>query len=227
MSITPKEALGIFSLVFGRTDDERNPTWSAFDKQTGVDASSRKELEKSGLIESEKQGRVNRVSLTEKGWAWAADNLVSPVSRSQNAARVLEGVLARLGPFLEHHSLSLAELVMDKSSARSKVSEQSIGENDVTRPLRTNQSPRDLGSRLLAKALALGGGPGHRVRLSDLRRALGDVSRSELDRLLLELQEQEKLVLYRIDDPADIQPDDEAAALMVAGNVRHILYLEP
>jgi hypothetical protein len=51
------------------------------------------------------------------------------------------------------------------------------------------------------------------------------VPRRQLDEVLLSMQEADALVLYKIDDPTDVAAEDEAAALRIAGEPRHILYL--
>jgi hypothetical protein len=63
-----------------------------------------------------------------------------------------------------------------------------------------------------------------RVRLADVRRRLRSMSRAEQDAALIEAQLAGAIVLYRIDDPMDITAADEAAAVSVAGQPRHILY---
>ncbi len=211
MNVTEKQALALFSLVFAKDPERQRPNLTAF-KARGVDASSRKQLEKLGLIECEKVGRgAQRVLLTEAGWAWAADHLTHALPRqSYQGTRVLEEVLQALAGFLRQRQVALAEL--------------------ASTPPSTPASPvvsGDLAARVRAASLALAGGQSsRRVRISDVRRSLDDVARDTLDRVLLDLQRQEKLVLYSIDDPTDIRPEDRRDAVMVAGTPRHILYLE-
>lgn len=136
-----------------------------------------------------------------------AKNLGAPLPNTQKAAPVLAAVLRRLGPFLERQAASLAEFA--SGDATSAAFDQV-----------------DLAERIRLVGLQLGGGPRHRVRLAELRSRLANVERATLDATLLDLQRQGRLVLYRIDDPQDIRPEDTQAALMIAGNPRHILYLE-
>ncbi len=63
------------------------------------------------------------------------------------------------------------------------------------------------------------------VRLAEIRRRLPNVPRPELDRELLRLERTKRGVLYRIDDPQDIRPEDVAGALDVAGFKRHIFLM--
>jgi hypothetical protein len=40
------------------------------------------------------------------------------------------------------------------------------------------------------------------------------------------MQRSGRIVLYKLDNPAEISAEDEAAALFIAGEPRHIVYLE-
>ena len=78
--------------------------------------------------------------------------------------------------------------------------------------------------RILDAAVALGG-RGTRIRIADLKRELPDIPSEEINKALLDLQRQDRLVLMRIDDPTDIRPADKQAAITIAGNPRHIIYV--
>jgi hypothetical protein len=71
-----------------------------------------------------------------------------------------------------------------------------------------------------------GGKPNVRVRLSVLRNILPELNKSDLDRILKKMQLEEKLVLYSLDDPTDIKPEDELTSIDIAGQKRHIVYME-
>lgn len=64
-----------------------------------------------------------------------------------------------------------------------------------------------------------------RVRLKDLRRKVR-ASRAVMDQALTAMQNSGKLVLMRLDNPAELTREDAAAALSIAGNPRHLVYLE-
>ena len=83
-----------------------------------------------------------------------------------------------------------------------------------------------LGARIRAACLELGGGrEAVRVRLADLRRRLVDVPADELTAGVRELSRRGELTLYPLDDPRQITPDDEAAAIRSSTDVpQHILY---
>lgn len=104
---------------------------------------------------------------------------------------------------------------------------------DVARPaaapldeagLRAVQLEDDVLENYLARS---GGQVETRVRLKDLRKGLGRYSREEQDRILLQMQRDKKLVLYRLDDPQDIFQADREAELLLGKDPRHLVYLKP
>jgi hypothetical protein len=50
--------------------------------------------------------------------------------------------------------------------------------------------------------------------------------RAQLDAALTSMQRTGQLVLFRIENPAELTAADESAALYIAGNPRHLVYLE-
>ena len=66
-----------------------------------------------------------------------------------------------------------------------------------------------------------------RVRLAHLREILPGVPREKLDAAILAQESAGSLVLYPLDDPQEIRPEDEAAAIPNSlGSCRHIMYIE-
>lgn len=214
----PQQAFLIFSMIFGRSASEREPSFSA----APIDKAPRDELEREGFIKFERRGRTGHVLLEDKAWAWAAENLsaklppgrpkkkpaAQPSGKSKkkretkpNASDLLRAVLSHLHDYLRKSDHALADLV-------------SRGSSD------------DLEHRVRGACLDLAhGAVKERVRLKDLRAKL-PTARDELDAALLRMQTEGKLVLYRMDNPAELTPEDEVAALYIAGNPRHLVYLE-
>ncbi|KYF64287.1 hypothetical protein BE04_38845 [Sorangium cellulosum] len=60
------------------------------------------------------------------------------------------------------------------------------------------------------------------VRLAQLRAQLGDAPADAVDAALRQMQRQGGAVLYPIDDPQRIRPEDDAAALQVSGERRDL-----
>ena len=175
-------------------------------------AKDRRMLENSGLIVSEprkvpgkKRGRPLFITLTERGWEWAASHLDAEIStRSNAAAPVLHAIMTRLKSHLQCQQVSLADFLCDQAS------------------------PGDIASRVRQAYAHLSGGRwGVRVRLADIRAALADIRGASLDEILHEMEANRTLVLYPMDDPQEIRPEDESAALPNSvGDPRHIAYME-
>jgi hypothetical protein len=90
----------------------------------------------------------------------------------------------------------------------------------------TRGSPIALEDRIRKVYLdATGGVWNQRVRLSDLRRRLGDVAKEAFDAALLKMQQASQLVLFRLDNQREITDADREAALNVGGEPRHVLHM--
>lgn len=183
-----------------------------------VSTAERKELEAAGLIAIDKRKESDRkgarpimyVSLSEQGWNWAVEHLNAEISKKSNASGpILQDILAKLKIHLERTGSSLADFVCPP-------------EGEVT------SEPEDIPSRIRRSYCSASGGRWNvRVRLAELRRALPEVPRAELDESLLAMERQGSVVLYPLDDPQEIEPEDEAAGLPNSlGIRRHIVYLE-
>lgn len=84
----------------------------------------------------------------------------------------------------------------------------------------------DVGEQIRAAYLRLTGGRLNQyVRLAPLRAELGSVARDAVDAALVELQQRGEAVLYPIDDPRRLRPEDAGAALRVSGERRDLLNL--
>lgn len=208
---SPKQVLALWNLLF--TGEE--PAISKI--QPGLNPKERRQLQEAGLIEIEKRGRAGHIILTEKAWAWAASHLEADISSSKFAGIALRGLLGRLQRHLDQKTFTLAELL-------------AIEEEPVL-PAHADLEPEpdSLAERIQAAYLrASGGGSNVRVRLKDLRRYLPGVPKPRLDAELVRLQREAVwgLVLWSLDDPLDIGPEDETAAVEIGGVKRHIVYME-
>lgn len=203
LELTAKQALCIFSLLFGQTAREREPTLSQL--VPALSAKDRRRLISAGLLETQRRGRATHFIATDAAWEWAGAHLDAELPASNGAAPVLHNLLVHLGRFLAERKLALADVVTAKADA----------------------GPPCVRGRIVDTVLVLGGGRSkQRVRLAALRSQLPELPRAELDSLLREMQRDQKLVLYRLDNPAELRPADEAAVLIIGGNPRHLVYLE-
>ncbi|MCP4116939.1 MAG: hypothetical protein GY737_16355 [Desulfobacteraceae bacterium] len=201
LNVTQKHVL--FSLLF--TGEE-----PAMSKTTPpMPPKRRKELVDAGLIQLEKRGRAQHIVLTEKAWAWAFEALDQEVSgRLKLNAGALEGLLRRLKSYMVKNGVGFAEL---------------LGSDQAVLP-----ETKSLEDRVRSAYHEIAGFEWNvRVRIADLRGSLSDVTHDELSAVLrrMQLSDDWDLVLYPYDDPREIRPGDSAAAVEIAGQENHIIYL--
>jgi hypothetical protein len=205
----PAQTFLVLSMLFGETQAEREPTF----KNSGLEPQLRKQLEFARLIRVEKRGRSSHLVLQDEAWDFVAEHLSSELPKTPRASKLLERVLRRVKLLLQTSERSLADFVGSETDAR----KNAVVEGD---------GPRMLDDEVRLACLALAHGETRkRVRLKDLRPKL-TIPRDALDRTLLAMQTSGQLVLYKLDNPAEITTEDEKAALLIAGQPRHIVYLE-
>lgn len=199
-------------------------------------------LVKAGLLEvvkrrkSERARPANFLQLTDAGWEWAAAHLDAEVStRSTAAGPILHALMTKLKTHLARENVSLADFVRpsdeeivagrvaDAQSPAVAGSTETAVSAETLPPTETDSAVdrvRHVCARLAQSQR------GVRIYLADVRRELADVDRGAVDQALRELESDRTLVLYPLDNPQEIRPQDAAAALTnSAGRPRHIAYL--
>jgi hypothetical protein len=211
--LKPAQAFLIFSMMFGETDAEREPKFA----DAPIDKKPRDELKKAGFVDVQKRGRSSHIVLEDKAWDWAASHLDHELPNTAKAAKVLRVVLRKLGTTLDATDRSLADFVREAKA---------IPALPTLAPEPPDSSDGDLEDEVREACLDLThGAPKQRVRLTDLRRRVS-APRDALDAALTAMQRAGRLVLFKIENPAELTPADESAALYIAGNPRHLVYLE-
>ncbi len=189
------------------------------------DKHEKKELFAQGLLEKKappgKKTRAEFVNLTDKGWEWVGHHLDAEIgSRSTAAGPILHAIMSRLQAHLQARGISLAEFMASgRTSPASEAPRQGtpLPEGDGSPQQHLRQAYLTLSQGRL----------GVRVRLAALRTLLPNWPRQHLDRVLTQMEGQGQLVLYRLEDPLEIHPADEQAALNNSvGDPRHIVYME-
>jgi hypothetical protein len=154
----------------------------------------------------EKGGLLVKLSLTDKGWLLLQDlkdlpDLSQIKSYDQIKARIIQGVLS----YISANNISFSQIFAKNIGT-------DVNQFDANTLLKTILS--------LDKNLFMASGG---LRLSVLRKELINEPRDLLDKLLLELQTLDRIVLYRFDTPA--REEDRKAALIIAGEPRHYLFV--
>jgi hypothetical protein len=201
---TPRQILALWRMLFLGERPLAGDLAKRLGKRGRVE---RDQLVKAGVIELlavEKPGRGKQSVVTEKGWAWAQENLDAEISQSKLAAEVLEAVLKHLKRYMKTQGLALSEIIRPNPTC----------------------SGADLETLVREVYFSLSGGrPNVRIRLSELRNGLQGVPRPDLDSTLLRMQGNGLLSLYGLDDPKEIRIEDKQSAINIAGFEKHIVYL--
>jgi hypothetical protein len=219
----PRQALCLFGMIFGQTEAAREPMQSRLEPE--LTPEERAALIGAGLVETERRGRAIHWVATDGAWQWAGAHLDSQLAASKAASPILHDLLTQLGRFLGTRGLVLADLMTCPSAP--KLAPASGVETLHGREQARREPPGQTRGRIRDAVLGLAGGRSRqRVRLAALRERLPELPRRELDSLLLAMQSDEQLVLYRLDNPAELRPADEQAALLIGTSPRHLVYLE-
>lgn len=190
----------------------------------------RRLLQEAGLIHLERRSRPSKsgrqslaqfVELSDAGWQWAHEHLDAEFStRSPANAPILRRVLSLLKAHLQAAEQTVGEFF---SALESNTEPLAGSELSVVEPAADSSSA-------IADVLQFVGNKSQsgttRLRLVELRTALAHHSRDSIDRALRELEAEERIVLYPLDNPNEIRASDSQAAILNAiGQPRHILYL--
>lgn len=185
-----------------------------------LEAASRKKLLTLGLIESSKGAR-NAIfnSLTDAGWAWCATELDSePPTPSTPQIKALYTVLAGVGRYLRATDLRLHEVFAPPIPDAPPSEDEPAAAHD--------DSAAAPSERIRAAYHALADQPGAWVTLTELRSALGDVVRADLDTELVLLQRQPGVSLIPQENQKLLTESDRAAAVVVGTQKCHLIAIE-
>ncbi|VEN74861.1 conserved hypothetical protein [Candidatus Desulfarcum epimagneticum] len=221
---SPIQTLALWRLLFS---DDPAPMQSRLKPR--LTPAQRKELADAGLICLSKRGRAFYVELTEKAWAWAEKNLDAPFSRTVNAAAPFACLLSALKRHMAAENIPLTEILRPKENGeKHKKAETSRNAVSPGRGIRRGKDhEKDQGKKRIKAACleASGGRLNVRIRLARLREIADDIPPRTLEAIIRDMQLDGTAVLYPLDDPSEITPEDEAAAVLVMGRKNHILYM--
>ncbi|NMO00118.1 MarR family transcriptional regulator [Gordonia sp. TBRC 11910] len=173
----------------------------------------RRKLNELGLVESRQVGRPFVHSLTDAGWAWCAAELGAPPPKgSQGRDKTLYAVLAGVGRYLAASDTRLYEVF------------GAVAEPEADEVAAAGGLP--LRARIVDAYRALARRPGAWVTIADLRQALPDVERSELDTELVVFQREPGVSLIQQENRALLTDADRAAAVQVGAQACHLLAIE-
>ncbi|QRG04598.1 hypothetical protein EZH22_15540 [Xanthobacter dioxanivorans] len=192
----------------------------AFQKELSPapDVPVRDALVKDGLIRKDVRARKIWLEVTDKGWDTAGGRLAALLPEDvQGAGSVLRAWLAHLSGYMAAQGLALSDLLATAAVDAAAAA-----------PARPDDGPADdLPARIRAAYLAVTGGRlNTRALLKDLRPRLPEVPAATLDEALIRMQREGGARLYRIDNRIEITDADRLAAIQIAGEPRHLLWIE-
>ncbi|MEM1296353.1 MAG: hypothetical protein AAGH89_13380 [Verrucomicrobiota bacterium] len=156
-------------------------------------------LESSRLIKTTRERGGNFIEVTDRGWAWAEDNMGCTFSaQSTVTAETLRLVLENMADCMERYQLPLAEVFRPE-----------VGLEEAIRGAyqKLSQGRRNV-----------------RVRLADLRESLGK-PKHMVDDVLSRMIKGKQLTLLRMDDPKKVEEADRQAAFKTpSGTELHLIY---
>ncbi|MDR2459917.1 MAG: hypothetical protein LBE38_03910 [Deltaproteobacteria bacterium] len=150
-----------------------------------------------------------KLQLTDLGWEYLQKNIDLPKNpKSPNSGLIMGRLLRRLSSYVQIKNIKLAQLFgLEPISSQPQLTAAEL--------------LKDI--KIIRRNLQTAGGA---LRLSDIRKNLPQYSRNHMDKLLLELQRQHSLVLFRYDTPELVTPEDAEAAIIIAGEPKHLFYLQ-
>lgn len=181
-----------------------------------LEAPSRRRLVERGLIEvGTGERRSLLLSLTDKGWAAAAELLESPPPpRAAPQLRALFTFASGIGRYLRRESLALGEIVTPPDAPRPAAAPPASASASAS-----DGAPTDR-VRAAYRAVAAFGSW---VALRDLRAALPGVPRTVVDEGLRDLYPEPGVHIVAEDNLKALTPDDHAAALQLGGRPLHAI----
>jgi hypothetical protein len=213
VAVTEMQTLILWALL-------AKPEGASFQKdiKPKVEKPDREALVKAGLITGEKRGRPGYwLEVTDKGWAWAADNLDAALpKRSPAGSVVFRDWLAQLKVFMQARGLALADILGPQHTKVGPAIEAPAEPTEyaIVRE-RIRKAYLDLtGGRFNTRAL-----------LSELREKLEDLERDTLDDALKKMHLEPGTTLSGLNNPQEITQAVRDAALSFKGEPMYVLWI--
>jgi hypothetical protein len=209
---TAQQIFLVLSMFFGTTKEEREPKISASRVKALSPVHLRNDLVDANVLRIEKRDGRGYIVLGEEAEEFVMKNLGALLPATKSAAPVLRNVLERVREFLQTEGHSLADFTGQEAEARRSHQAPTKATDDAEEAVREAYLGLTQGEKR------------RRIRLADLRRQVS-VLPEVLNHALLNMQAAGQIVLYKMDNGADISADDEQAALYIANEPRHLVYL--
>ena len=178
-----------------------------------LDGPARRKLNDLKLVESGKRGRAFAHQLTDRGWARCREELAAQCPpRAGAAGGALYALLGGLRRYLESAELSLSDIF------RPERDQPGAGGGD--------QPAAHLESAIRAAYKKLAKRPGAWVSLGDLRPHLGQVSRPDVDAVLLRMSRSAAVRMVPENVQGSLTARDREGAMRLFGRELHFIAIE-
>lgn len=213
--LTPSEILVLLTLMA-----ESRPVTNTELKALGPElrADSRKKLNRLKLVETDTRARPFTHELADGGWARCYEELAADVPpRSNPAARTLYTMLRSLRRHFDRHDLRPADVFLTAEISEDPAEPE---------PARSVSEGSDLEDRIRAAYARHVARPGAWIGLADLRSALADVAKDEIDRALVRMYKLPDIHLVPEENQKMLTDRDRAAAVVIGNQDKHALAIE-
>ncbi|MCI4062074.1 hypothetical protein MRQ36_05640 [Micromonospora sp. R77] len=178
----------------------------------------RRRLQSLGLIEVAEKPIT--LELTDEGWKRAAEELgAEPPKRAGAAGGTLYVALDFLRRLIDHSGTRADDLFRLRITGGDVVS--AVTAAPASDPAPDRQA--DPVARVRQTYRELAAAPGDYVMLSDLRSALDDLSRAEVDAALVELNRERNVHLVPESNQKVLRPEERAAAVSIGNQDKHLI----
>ena len=194
------------------------------------------------------------IILEDRGWAWLSDHMDLPIWRSNTASDVLQGLVSQLRAYMDRQQIALGELLSNTQAAshaagisdhqdaivnaaadtpradtpRAETPRADTPRADTPRAEIPRADTAVVRQEIAATYARLASKQSNsRVRLAAIRHELSEFAREDVDVALRAMLNDGEIVLNRLDNPAEITLEDEAAMIKTSlGDPRHIMHME-
>ncbi|MDV3350256.1 hypothetical protein QGP82_16240 [Leptothoe sp. LEGE 181152] len=174
-----------------------------------------------GLIKFEKRGVASHLVLEDKAWYWMTERFQSEDfkieinPRFTTAIPIFQVLLMRLGQYMRTNDVPLADFLASTTSSSDTFVKSQMSNSSLEEKIRE------------AYASITQNSADYRARLSKIHQHLEDISPQAINDTLRSMQQAGGVSLSPMEDPQEIGPEDEQAAIDLGdGDKRYFVYIK-
>ncbi|EKU98810.1 hypothetical protein Lepto7375DRAFT_8135 [Leptolyngbya sp. PCC 7375] len=178
-------------------------------------------LVEKGLIKLEKKGAASHLVLEDKAWYWMTERFQSEDfkieinPRFTTAIPIFQVLLMRLGQYMRTNDVPLVDFLAPSASSSDTPTEGQTSNASLKEKIRE------------AYASITQNSPDFRAKLSQIHQYLGNFSPETINNTLCSMQQTGEVSLSPMEDPQEIGPEDEQAAIdLGGGDKRYFAYIK-